>query len=325
MPPLPVVLDRRSAVPLYYQIHQHLLGQIQAGTLKPGELIPSEQEISSKLGVSRMTARQAVKSLCDAGVAYSRRGLGTFVSAAKQEKTSSELLSFTQEMTSRGSRPGSRVIAFDKIFAENEVAIALHLRTGEKVIRLVRVRLADSRAMGVETSYLPAGLVPDLISQFDARTSSLYETLAKLYGMRMAVADEVVEVGLADADAVELLRIRKGSPVFLLTRISYMENGRPVEYVRSVYRGDRWKIVSRLTANHTMHGEAKLQPRSSPILSATLVEGDVPLSSPEHTMPDRNDRRSMHKVPGGDAQHSILRRRTRSGPALSDSTSEEKS
>ncbi len=264
MNPLSVVLDRHSAVPLYFQIHQHLLGQIQAGTLKPGQLIPSEQEISSRLGVSRMTARQAVKSLCDAGVAYSRRGLGTFVSATKQEKTSTELLSFTQEMKARGSKSHSRVLVFDNMPADNEVAAVLHLRAGERVLKLVRVRHADSRAMGVETSYMPAGLVPGLMSQFDARTASLYETLARLYGIRMAAADEVVEVGLADKEASELLLIKKGSPVFLLTRVSYTENGQPVEYVRSTYRGDRWKIVSRLTANHFSRTQT-LQPRSSPL------------------------------------------------------------
>lgn len=297
MSPLAVVLDRRSAVPLYFQIHQHLLGQIQAGTLKPGQLIPSEQEISSRLGVSRMTARQAVKSLCDSGVAYSRRGLGTFVSAAKQEKTATELLSFTQEMKARGSRPASRVLSFECTVADHDAAVALHQTAGEKVLRLVRVRLADSLPMGVETSFLPVGLFPGLLEEFDPRTS-LYQMLAKRYSVRMAAADEVVEAGLADAEAARLLQISKGSPVFLLTRVSYTESGQPVEYVRSIYRGDRWKIVSRLTANHSSRTQAQFHPRSSP---PTTGEGHVP--------------RPNHRSKG----------RARSGSALSDSTSEEKS
>ena len=74
-------LDRHSVVPLYYQIQQHLLAQIRAGVLKPGEPIPSEQEISDRLRISRMTARQALKSLCDLGVTHSQRGKGTFVSS----------------------------------------------------------------------------------------------------------------------------------------------------------------------------------------------------------------------------------------------------
>lgn len=293
-----MILDRNSAVPLYYQIHQHLLGQIHAGALKPGQLIPSEQEISSRLGVSRMTARQAVKSLCDAGVVYSRRGLGTFVSATKQEKTATELLSFTQEMKTRGSRPASRVLSFERTVAETEVARALHLEPGAKVLRLMRVRLADSLPMGVETGFLPFGLIPGLLDEFDPRTS-LYQTLAKRYGIHMATADEVVEAGLADGEAARWLQIPKGSPVFLLTRVSYAENGQPVEYVRSTYRGDRWKIVSRLTASQVNHGKAQGHPQS--LLLPT--RGHATVSRPNH--------RSQ--------------RRAQSGSALSDSTSEEKS
>src|SRR6266436_5551613 len=83
-----LILDRQSVVPLYYQIQQSLLGRIRSGELVVGAPMPSEQEIATRLGVSRMTARQALKSLCSLGVAYSQRGKGTFVSRFKLEKTS---------------------------------------------------------------------------------------------------------------------------------------------------------------------------------------------------------------------------------------------
>lgn len=257
-----MLLDRSSAVPLYYQIHQHLLDQIQSGALKPGQALPSEQEISSRMGVSRMTARQAVKSLCDTGITYSRRGVGTFVSGGKQEKTSSELLSFTQEMKARECRPSSQVLKFEKVVAESEVASALHLSHGEKVVSLIRIRLADGVPMGMESSFLPFRMFPGLLEVFDPRTS-LYQTLAEAYGVHMAAADEVVEAGLAGARDARLLKIKKNAPVFFLTRVSYGENGQPVEYVRSTYRGDRWKIVSRLTANQSNHGEQRQVKRLS--------------------------------------------------------------
>ncbi len=249
-------IDRESAVPLYYQIHLHLLHQIEEGLLKPGDLLPSEQEIATRIGVSRMTARQAVKSLCDAGVAYSRRGRGTFVSRGKQEKTSTELLSFTQEMNARGSRPTSRVISFDYVQAGAEVATALHLTKNTKVLRLVRVRMADSSPMGVESSFLPASLFAGLKETFDPRTS-LYQALAKQYGVRMVAADEVTEVGLATTEVANLLAVQKGAPVFIFKRTSYAESQRPVEYVQSTYRGDRWKIVSRLSTSEQSGGDAR--------------------------------------------------------------------
>lgn len=243
-----MILDRRSAVPLYYQIYQHLLEQIHSGTLQPGQPIPSEPEIASSLGVSRMTARQAVKTLCDAGVAYSQRGLGTFVSGIKQEKTSTELLSFTQETKARGGRPASRVLAFEDVPADLEVARSLHLTAKATVVRLKRVRMADSVPMSIEESFLSAKLFPRLLEIFDPRMS-LYQVLAERYGIRMAAADEMAEASLARPEEARLLRIKKDSPVFVLTRISYDKSGQPVEFVRSTYRGDRWKLVSKLKAN----------------------------------------------------------------------------
>lgn len=239
-------LDRRSVVPLYYQIQQRLLEQIRAGSIKAGEPIPSEEEISQRLGVSRMTARQAVKSLCNLGVAYSQQGKGTFVSRMKLEKNFRQVLSFSEEMEARRSHPRSRVIAFEAVSARAEVAAALHLKAKEKVIRLKRVRIADSRPMGIECSYLPLALCPDLLQKFDP-DGSLYRTLLERYGIQIALADEVAEASLATSEDARLLGITKGSPVFAFTRTSYLESGQPVEHVRSTYRGDRYKIVNRLT------------------------------------------------------------------------------
>ena len=243
-----MILDRNSAVPLYFQIYQHLLDRIYSGALQPGQPIPSEPELASRLGISRMTARQAVKALCDAGATYSKRGLGTFVSGSKQVKTSTELLSFTQETKAGGGKPSSRVLAFEQVRAEAEVAAALHLEPNAKVFHLKRVRIADSVPMSIEECFLPAKLCPRLLETFDPRTS-LYQVLAENYGIRMTAADEVAEASLAHAGEARLLGIKKDSPVFVLTRISYAETSQPVEFVRSTYRGDRWKLVSRLTRN----------------------------------------------------------------------------
>jgi len=243
-------LDRHSVVPLYYQIQQRLLQQIRSGALKGGEPVPSEQEISAQLGVSRMTARQALKSLCDLGFTYSQRGKGTFVSGIKLEKDFRQVLSFTEEMKARGSKPRSKVLAFEVIPAADDVAEALHVRTQEKVISLQRIRIANALPMGVEHSYLPLQLCPGLFEAFDPQTS-LYRALSELYGIRLIVADEVVEAGLAGAEEAKLLKVSKGSPVFLFTRTSYVQSGQPVEYVRSVYRADRYKIVNRLTRLHS--------------------------------------------------------------------------
>jgi GntR family transcriptional regulator len=240
------VLDRDSMVPLYYQIQQRLIELIRMGALSPGQILPSEQEIAGQLGVSRMTSRQALKSLHDLGVTYSVRGKGTFVSGIKLEKDFRQVLSFTEEMQARGLQPGARVLSFDVISADAEAASALHLAPGEEVVSLRRVRLAGSSPMGIEWSRIPHRLCPGLTSIFDPRTS-LYEALARRFGIRMAIADEIVEARLASAEEARLLRTGKTSPLFLFTRISYVQNGEPTEFVKSVYRADRYKIMNRLT------------------------------------------------------------------------------
>jgi GntR family transcriptional regulator, N-acetylglucosamine utilization regulator len=250
-------LDRRSGVPLHYQIQQLLMNQIQSGVLTPSLPIPPVQEIAARLGVSQMTARQAIKALCDLGVIYTRQGKGTFVSGIKHARDFRQVHSFTEEMRRQGSTASSKVLSFRLQAGSDEVRKALKLSSGQKVFRLRRIRYSNGLPMGVECSCLPLDVCPSLLDTYDP-TTSLYQELAERYGIQMEVTDEVVEVGKATAEEAPLLRIEPGSPVFLLTRLSYSENGRPVEYVKSTYRGDRYKIVNRLT-------RAKRAPLAAPI------------------------------------------------------------
>lgn len=239
-------LERRSGVPLYYQIQQRLMNQIRAGEFRPGQPIPSLQEIAARLGVSQMTARQAIRTLCDMGVMYSKQGKGTFISGIKQEKNFRQVLSFTEEARVRGATASSRVLSFRIQPSSREVRTALGMSRGQKVFRLRRVRFSDGLPMAIECSCLPQQMFPELLETFDP-SGSLYQVLAERYGVQMAVTDEVVEVGKATAEEAALLKISRGSPVFLFTRTSYGENGNAVEYVKSTFRGDRYKIVQRLT------------------------------------------------------------------------------
>lgn len=239
-------LERKSGVPLYYQIQQRLIGQIRSGEYRPGEPLPSLQELAARLGVSQMTARQAVRALCEQGLMYSKQGKGTFVSSFKHERNFRQVLSFTEEMRMRGSTPSSRVLSFRVETPNRDVRTALETGPGQKVFRLRRIRYSDGRPMGIECSCLPQDICPDLMETFDPSTS-LYRQLAERYGIQMEVTDEVVEVGKAVAADAALLKVATGSPIFLFTRTCYGENGKPLEYVKSMYRGDRYKIVQRLT------------------------------------------------------------------------------
>lgn len=243
--PRPSPLNRKSGIPLYHQIQQRLLDQIESGELKPGMPMPSIERIARRMGVSQMTVRQAVRALCELGVIYSRQGKGTFISGIKLERDFRQVLSFTEESVARGARPSSKVLSFEMQTPNPAVKAALRLGPRESVYVLRRVRYGDSVPMGIECSSLPVRLCPGLLETFKP-TSSLYAELAEQYGIQLMVTDEVIEVGKASAEEARLLEIAPKSPVFLFTRISYLENGVPAEYVNSVYPGSRYKVVNRL-------------------------------------------------------------------------------
>ena len=241
-------LYRRNGIPLYHQIQQRLLEQIQSGAFKQNEPIPSIQKLANRMGVSQMTVRQAVKSLCELGVIYSRQGKGTFISRVKLERDFRQVLSFSEETRARGATPHSRLISFRIQVPNRETREALALGHKDKIFRLRRVRYADSLPMGIECSCLPVNLCPDLLETFDPETS-LYQKLAEQYRIQLVETKEVVEVGKASDEDAKFMEIAPESPVFLFTRLSFIESGKPVEYVKSVYRGDRYKIVNRLVRN----------------------------------------------------------------------------
>ncbi len=242
----PQSLDRHSAIPLYFQIQQHLSEQIRSGKLRPADTIPSEQEIASRLRVSRMTARQALKYMCNLGLVYTRRGKGTFVSGVKLEKNFRQVLSFSEEMRERGNRASSKVVYFKMIRADAELAEALQIGLDEQVVSLCRIRLANSQPMAIEESHLALRFVPNLMKSFNPR-NSLYQALSDKYGIQVMFADEIAEAGLARTRECKLLRVTIGSPVLYFRRIAFAQNGRPIEYVKAAYRGDRYKLVNRLT------------------------------------------------------------------------------
>jgi len=121
----------------------------------------------------------------------------------------------------------------------------LGIKAGGRALRVHRLRLADGEPMSIDTSHLPARRFPGLRRQLD-RHPSLYETLAAVYGVRLAEAEETIETVLAGPEDARLLGVDVGLPLLLLSRHAVDTSGQPVEYAQSWYRGDRYKFVTRL-------------------------------------------------------------------------------
>jgi GntR family transcriptional regulator len=248
VPRIPVCspLDKASPVPLYHQLRKAIEGQIQRGEFRPNDRLPAEDELAVGYEVSKITVREALKLLAAAGKVRRERGRGTFVNAPRLTKGPRKLTCFTGEMQMTGLQASSRVIEAGIVASDADVAAQLGVATGANVFRLRRVRLANDEVMGIQTAYLPAMIVPG-IEALDFADSSLYEVLERRYGLKPAQAREThFAVGLEPGDARHL-GLAPGTPALAAERLTLMADGRPLEFVLSVMRGDRYKIVLNLT------------------------------------------------------------------------------
>ncbi len=244
------MLDRASPLPLYFQLRSLLLEQIESGSLKPGDTIPTERELIDRFGVSRITVRQAVNSLMSDGLLYRQRGLGTFVRSNRIEQELSTLTGFSEEMIDRGLTPGAKLISAEMVEADAATAAKLRLQPGQRVFRMVRLRLADGEPMALDITCCPPDLGEKLLG--DDLQGALYTLLEEKYGVELDQADQAIQAALADEFLATHLGIKKGMPMLQMERVVYAMDGRPVELSRTCYRADRYTYRVRLKRNRNI-------------------------------------------------------------------------
>jgi GntR family transcriptional regulator len=217
--------------------------------LAVGDAIPSERQLSSDLGVSRLTVRAALDQLVREGLLVRRRGSGTFVSEPKiaQELT---MTSFTEDMRRRGMVPASRTLDLRIVPAGAHLGRLLRVSPSEAVVVITRLRLADRETMAIETLHVRESLIPGLTAA-DLEQRSFYELLEERYGVVIASGTQTIEPTVTNEDESAALGVPLHSPAFLFERTTQTRAGEVVEYVRSIYRGDRYRIVTELNRRET--------------------------------------------------------------------------
>jgi GntR family transcriptional regulator len=220
---------------------QQVLDLIQP--LGIGAAIPSERQLSADLGVSRLTVRAALDELSREGYLVRRRGSGTYV---QQPKISQELTmtSFSEDMRRRGMTPDSRTVSMSTIHAGARLGRFLQVSPSEPIVVIRRLRLADGVPMAIETLHIPEALVPGLTPK--ALEGSFYELMSDRYGIAIASGTQAIEPTVTNEEESAALGVPLHSPAFLFERTSRDERDRTVEFVQSVYRGDRYRIVTEL-------------------------------------------------------------------------------
>jgi len=210
-----------------------------------GDAIPSERQLCVDLGVSRLTVRAALDDLVREGLLVRKRGSGTFVSEPKiaQELT---MTSFTEDMQRRGMVPGSRTLELRTSPAGPWLGRILHVSPSEPIVVVKRLRLADHETMAIETLHVRASLVPGLSAE-DLEEHSFYELLMERYGVDVVGGLQTIEPTVTNEEESDALGVPLHSPAFLFERTTRSRAGEIVEYVRSLYRGDRYRLVTELS------------------------------------------------------------------------------
>jgi GntR family transcriptional regulator len=240
-----VRLKRNHPLPLYVQLQDTLQADIHAQRLKPHQQLPSEGEFCARFHVSRMTVRQALIGLTRDGLIYSRVGKGTFVGEPKIDQQLRTLTGFSQEMSSRGSTPSSRVLEAKLQSVSADLAKVIRVPVGTEIAILTRVRFADGVPLAIETVHLPHALCPNLL-RHDFSTESLYDVLEREYGYRLTRAEQTIEAALANPRDIAMLQLVPPAPVLVMERLTFTDQDVLIEHVQSTYRGDRYKFRSAL-------------------------------------------------------------------------------
>jgi len=226
-------------------VRRILADQISAGRLRPGQRLGAERALAAELGVSRAALRQALAVLEEGGLVrrVPGRGGGTFVSKGKIERDLSRVVGVPALLRSQGVVAGTRLLSARLAPADEAAARALRLRSGDLVIDLVRIRLADGSPFSVEHLILPADRFPGLLEM--SLGGSVYELLEESYGTRPKEAVERIEVVTASPDEAMILEVPAGAPLLAITRTTTDTQGEPFEFSHDLFRGDRTRIVVR--------------------------------------------------------------------------------
>jgi GntR family transcriptional regulator len=244
------MIDRDAPQPLYLQIRKALHDEIRSGQYPPGSRVPSEQELATQYGVSRMTARKSLDALVAQGLLFRRPGKGTFVTANVLSYGLSTTLSFSRTLRARGYEIETQVLRQEIIPGPPQVTEMLHLPADSKVLIVHRLRWVADEPAAIHVSYLDGRIFAPLL-RVDLETGSLLEAIEHIGGVRMAYTRDTVQAAQASAEESRLLRVPAGAPVLRVEGTTYDQRNQPVRFTRAIYRGDKFKLVIQSTFERT--------------------------------------------------------------------------
>ena len=234
------MLERNNPKPLYQQLRDILVDAIDSGKWGPNERIPSENNLSTTYGLSRMTVRAVLTDMVKEGLLYRVQGKGTFV-AEKIVTLSPSYIGIREQLEQMGYEVETKIIECGLAPCSDTIAQSLKIASGSSVFKIKRVRYIKGEPISIHISQVNP-MYSEKLTAEDLEKEQLCVLLTEHYGLRKKQVDETLESVLALNEEAELLNVEKGHPLLLLRDILYAEDGNPYEYTKVVFRGDKIKI-----------------------------------------------------------------------------------
>jgi GntR family transcriptional regulator len=242
---LDVVLDRTSPVPLYHQLAQAIEAAINEGTLNPGDRLENELSLTTRLGLARPTARQAIQELVKKGLLVRKRGVGTQV-VHSQINRDAKLTSLYEDLQRSGNLPSTSVleITSGELAAEVRATLSQDIDLQGEFTRIRRLRSTDGTPLAILTNHLPTRLE---LTEAELEKHGLYELL-RSRGVNMRIAHQTIGSRLLTDDEAALLDETPPAACLTVERVVYDDTGRLVEVGQHVYRASLYKMHTSLVS-----------------------------------------------------------------------------
>lgn len=241
--PVPVTLDRTSAVPLYHQLAVQLEAAIADGTLRPGDAFENELALASRLRLSRPTVRRAIAELTAQGLLVRRRGVGTRVATPVTQRADA-VNSLYDDLLATGRTPRTQVLRLETGVRHDRAAAALGLDQSARLVYVERLRYADDDPLARLVNWLPPAYAD--ITVDDLQRDGLY-ALLRARGARPTTGRQTIRARTPSGDDRRLLRLTRGDAVLMITRTTVDPDGVPVEFGEHCYRGDQYAFEATVT------------------------------------------------------------------------------
>ncbi|WP_329885905.1 GntR family transcriptional regulator [Pseudoramibacter faecis] len=234
------MLDRNDPKPLHQQLREILEDAIESGKWGPDEKIPSENELSSMYGLSRMTVRSVLTELVREGWLYRVQGKGTFVSE-KIETLSPAYIGIREQLEKMGYEISTKIIEIKTEKGNQTVTKRLKLQPYDLVYKIKRVRYIRNEPISIHISYVSPKYSFQLTKE-NLEKEQLCVILNEEYGLQRKRVDETLESVSASSEEAKLLNTKKDRPLLLLRDVIYSSDGLPFEYTKVIFKGDKIKI-----------------------------------------------------------------------------------